>query len=341
MIDLESERQLEDCRSLAVAWRKYHDFFAIGVKGTDITPDKEAAFLENKSNIAMLHDSFMEALTHDQNIGQNVLGVVARCITLRHVNKLSIAEIKKIEIEWHESYLLLNETLGYLEEKKEKLATVSGLQYAMSNFQKKLVAFAEATAKSVYTRLVLIALGVLFVIWGIPALGIYDYHEFKNYKYTKSLYYAFMDSYREYINSNIPYDRIEDFKWDEENTPGITMPSTGDFTRKQIVEMIYSSPDLNIMNDLMSSKEFEFRTFRIRRESIQVHMFLFQMLGDAEDVLAKYQRAVEILPPLTRNDPTGTPYLTTAFCKMNILIFLRAVDRDARERIKSEVFMVP
>ena len=79
----------------------------------------------------------------------------------------------------------------------------------------------------------------------------------------------------------------------------------------------------------------------IRWQSIQAHMFLFQMLGDAENVLAKYQRAVEILPPQARNNPNGTPYLTTAFCKMNILIFLRSVDRDARERVKSEVFMVP
>ncbi len=338
MIDLKLEKQLEDCRNLAATWRKFHDFFAIGVKGTDVTPDKEATFLENKSNIAMLHDVFMEVLTHDQNIGQNVLSIVSRCITLRHINKLSIAEIKKIEIEWHESYLLLNETIGYLEEKKEKLGTVSGFQYAMSDFQKKLVTFAVAAARSIYTRLVLIAIGVLFVIWGIPTLGIYDYHDLKNYKYTKGPYYAFMDFYREHINSNIPYERIEDFKLDEEEIPGIGRGTTGQYSRKEIVEMIYSSTALNIKNDLMSSKEFEFRTFRIRNESIQAHIFLFQMPGDAENVLAKYQKWIGLLPPEGKNDPTGTPYLTTVFCKMNMLVFLRSSNKDSQQRIKSEVF---
>ncbi len=338
MIDLKVEKQLEDCRSLAAAWRKFHDFFAIGVKGTDVTPDKEATFLENKSNIAMLHDAFMEALTHDQNIGQNVLSIVARCITLRHINKLSIAEIKKIEIEWHESYLLLNETIGYLEEKKDKLATVSGFQYAMSGFQKKLVTFAVAAVKSIYMRLVLIAIGVLFVIWGIPAFGIYDYHNLKNYKYTKKLYYSFQDFYRQHINSNIPWDRLEDFKLDEVEIPGIARGTTGEYTRKEIVDMIYSDPLLNIRNDLMSSNEFEFRIFRIRNESIQAHIFLFQMSGDAENVLAKYQKWIGLLPPEAKNDPTGTPYLTTVFCKINILVFLRSSNKDSQQRIKSEVF---
>ena len=103
----------------------------------------------------------------------------------------------------------------------------------------------------------------------------------------------------------------------------------------------YSDSYLDINNNLMSSKEFQFRTFSIRNESIQAHTFLFQMLGDAENVLAKYQRWIEILPPRARNSTIGTPYLTTAFCKMNMLVFLRAVDRDSRERVKSEVFMVP
>jgi hypothetical protein len=340
MIDPKLEKELEDCRKLATAWRKFHDFFAIGVKGTDIAPDKEAAFLENKSSIAMLHDSFMEALTHDQNIGQNVMGIIARCITLRHVSRLSVAEIKKIEIEWHESYLLLNETIGYLEEKKENLASVSNFQYTMSNFRKNLALAAQTVAKSIYTKIILIILAVVFVVWGIPTFGIYDYHNLKNYRYTEALYYAFMDFYREYINSSTPYDRIQDFKWDEKKTPGISMSIKTDYTRKQIVDLIYGYPLLNISNDLMNAQEFQFATFRIGRNSTDAHMFLFTTIGEAEDVLTKYQKWVESVPSYEKNNPASTPNLTTAFRKINMVIFLRSTNRDVRTRIKSDVFKV-
>ena len=82
MIDPVIERKYSDCKELIALWKTFHEFFKLGVRGQDITQDKEAKFLEIKSRIAMLHDSFLESLDHDQNIGQNIINIVTRCITL-------------------------------------------------------------------------------------------------------------------------------------------------------------------------------------------------------------------------------------------------------------------
>jgi len=137
MIDPNVERLYSDCRELLNLWRRYHDFFKIAVSGEAITPEKEHEFITIKSRIAMLHDAFMDCLEHDQNIGQSVLSIVTRSITLKHVHRMSTAEIKKIELEWHESYLLLNETLGVLDDKRRQFALVTPSVYYREMYTRK------------------------------------------------------------------------------------------------------------------------------------------------------------------------------------------------------------
>ena len=169
MIDPEIERQFADCQELLVLWREFHDFFSMAVKGEGITHDKEAEFLELKSQIAMLHDSFMDALTKDQNIGQEVLGIVSRSITLKHLNRQSVADIKKMEIEWHESYLLLNDTIGLLDEKRTELAGLSASQVRAGKAAGAARQHMNNILFSTYTKvavvLVILAGAGIFVPW--------------------------------------------------------------------------------------------------------------------------------------------------------------------------------
>lgn len=137
MIDPVIERQYADCCQLMSLWRKYHDYFKVAVAGREITPEREHEFITIKSHIAMLHDIFMDCLEHDQNIGQNILSIVTRSITLKHIHRMSTAEIKKIELEWHESYLLLNETIGVLEDKRNQFADVKPSEYYRKLYTRK------------------------------------------------------------------------------------------------------------------------------------------------------------------------------------------------------------
>lgn len=177
MIDPAVERQYSDTKELLAHWNTFHQFFNIAVKGDAITSEKESQFLDLKSRIAMLHDSFMDALTANQNIGQDVLSVITRAITLKQLNRLSTADTKKLEIEWHEVYLLLNDTIAVLEQKRKDLDAINESQYKAKRAAGLAGQKAGKFFGSFYFKLAAILVALLFVTIGIQTLGIYDYDD--------------------------------------------------------------------------------------------------------------------------------------------------------------------
>jgi hypothetical protein len=206
MIDPLVERRYSDCRELLNLWRRYHDFFKVAVTGDGITPDKEHEFITVKSRIAMLHDIFMDCLDHDQNIGQNVLSIVTRSITLKHVHRMSTAEIKKIELEWHESYLLLNETLGMLDDKRRQFANVTPSKYYRQLYTKKAAkALRDFVTSWVFKTIVVLA--VLMVgVFAAMQFGLMD--KVANWPPTRKLVIKFEDLLR-FAVKEYPYRDLE------------------------------------------------------------------------------------------------------------------------------------
>ncbi len=191
MIDPKLESQISDIKELMAKWRQFHDFLAIGVKGSNITLEKEKQFLAIKSRIAMLHETFMEVLAHDKYIGQAIMSIVMTSITLKHLNKLSTAEIKKMEIEWHEAFLLLNETVGVLEDKKVELAETTATQRALSKAGSNAFASVTNFITNRYTKMVVIAIVVVGAIYGIKASGVIRPDKLKKFGLYKDIYFGY------------------------------------------------------------------------------------------------------------------------------------------------------
>lgn len=188
MIDPVVERQFSDTKELLALWNSFHQFFTLGVKGEGITPERENQFMELKSRIAMLHDSFMDALTTNQNVGQDVLTIITRAITLKHLGRLSTAETKKMEIEWHESYLLLNDTIAELDHKRQELAQINETQYRA----KKAAGAARQKAGkffgSTYFKLAVVLAVLLAGTIGVQSFGFYDYDRLGEHAALKTPY---------------------------------------------------------------------------------------------------------------------------------------------------------
>ncbi|MCX7718288.1 MAG: hypothetical protein N2111_07795 [Candidatus Sumerlaeaceae bacterium] len=208
MIDPTVERHYADCKELLDLWSTFHDYYVMGVKGENITPEAESQFLDIKSRIAMLHDSFIDALTHDQNIGQGMLKIVESAITLKHLNRQSPAETKKMEIEWHEAYLLLNQTIGALEDRRNELANMSAAQVRA---QKAAGATAQNVRKfltSGYFKIGVGAAAALFLTVGVQFLGIFDWNTVANMPALHAPYRMFKAIYRSVIDAESPWPNI-------------------------------------------------------------------------------------------------------------------------------------
>jgi hypothetical protein len=173
MIDPLTERRHADVRELMDLWSRYIEFFKVAVgQNEPITAEREHEFISVKSRIAMLHDVFMDCLQHDQNIGQNVLSIVTRSITLKHVRRMSTAEVKKIELEWHESYLLLNETIGTIEETRRKFASVTQGEFYRQMYRKKTTTVIKQFLSSWVFKSMVVFTVLLFAAWGFDRFGV-------------------------------------------------------------------------------------------------------------------------------------------------------------------------
>lgn len=189
MRDPELDRNLDETKELSSRWSQFHDFFNMALKGGKATPEAEMKFLDLKTRIAMLHDGFMQALTHDHKVGQNVLQILGQCIMLRRIPHLGNAEVQKLEFDWNEAYLLMTETVANLEEEQSRLDNISEKAYKMKQAQQKMNAAVHNFFVGPWFKLIVVV-GVLgFVLVGVPMLGIFDYMQLKiRYPWTAPVY---------------------------------------------------------------------------------------------------------------------------------------------------------
>mgnify|MGYP006287064707 CR=1 FL=1 len=339
MIDQDLERRLADCKELLQLWHNFHQYFKLGVKGSDkITHEREADFLALKSRIAMMHDSFMDSLKHDQEIGQHVLSLVERSITLKHLTKLSIAEVKKMEIEWHESYLLLNETVALLEEQKENLAEISPTKYKT----KKFLTSVWLTIQSIIGGMAFkIAVVIIMIPVGIMILNhFWPLSNLKNYSATEKAYYIAVDLYRSTLAPNLPYERIEDIPRKSGDWQNDLESTDGSFDKSSASNMFNQA---GIASELRSGNtSFKEEAYKISGSSNRLYLFIFLFKGDnpnekAINAVDQYRQWLNNTSSSTRANMEQN---LTVFRKNNAFTVIFSPNKAKRAEIKEFEFKV-
>ncbi|GAB4314765.1 MAG: hypothetical protein Kow0059_06710 [Candidatus Sumerlaeia bacterium] len=214
MIDPKLEEQISATQQLLQIWQRFHEYFTFGLKGTDIDAQREREFLQIKSQIALLHDTFMEALEHDLNIGQNIMSIASRCITLKGLKKLSNADVQKLEIEWHESYLLLNETVSALQEKRQQIASINPHLFKLKKSLKLLGVRLKNLTGQVWFKALAIVIVIVAAVVGLFAFGVINPDMLKQNRYTQPLYNSLMKAAKRF-SSSVPFDSFNEVPRDK------------------------------------------------------------------------------------------------------------------------------
>ncbi len=339
MINPDLEKRYADCTELSAAWKDYLEFYNKAVKEDgELTPELEAKFMECKGTIAMLHDSLMESLKEDRDIGQNMLAIVNRSITLKHVRRLGQADKKKIEIEWHECYLQLNETVSVLAEQREKLAKVSKFQERMGKLSESAHVGTHNFFTSLWFRLIvigaIIAALVIFVPWST----------LRDYGTPGKWYQAVLDFSRDELGLiDAPYGSIERFanKHMAATAPeGISismddLPAESNFTnRLRFLDVLGQNGA-----DFLASREgYHQRKFNLninqRQNTVNVAAFFWYPTSRAENFenalkTAQFDQAVQ--NQITQNQ-------VRVLRVHNVIVVMWGGVPEARERIAKEVF---
>jgi len=96
-------------------WVKFHQLYVEAMNKTSITPEEEEAFLETKSIIARKFQALADSLSIDRSITDRTYDVINQILSLDSISTLSEPTLKKLENDWHESYISLNRIHGHLE----------------------------------------------------------------------------------------------------------------------------------------------------------------------------------------------------------------------------------
>jgi hypothetical protein len=212
------DQRLEHCRQLLKLWQNFHLFLGECAKhDRQFSPQEEANFLKVKSQIAILYDSFFESLGEANRemiaTAQSIITVVENCILLRQVHRMSPAERKKMEIEWHEAYLLINATIGTLEEEQTKLAAVSHSKHSRDVMIHRMYITTKSIVKDKRLHNALIALAIIAAFVVLPMAGVWNpYQVLARFKPTEKLYLGGKQFLRSTIMPNLEFETWEEYK---------------------------------------------------------------------------------------------------------------------------------
>lgn len=338
MIDPDLERRLADCSELMESWKRFLDLVNEAVKPPHNTsPQAEAQFLNAKARIAMLHDSFMESLKHDKGIGSNMLEIVNRCITLRLLHKLSEPEMKKMEIEWHEVFLLLNETVSGLVEEKARLAEINEWVHKSKKLKETVVVRSRSFLRSIYFKLLIAAAVIIFVIWGVPGLGIYNWDDLRDVRQLKGAI-AFINKFaRNQMNLHRPFIDVTEFMEnlnDKVPGAGTVEDRTSDRTKEATADLLIrgmqlTNVDSSRTSDLLKKAE-DFRVRSYKQDGTAdsrafVFVFWFRQTADAA--------AFQMMYDQNRNQ---VPERFSVFRRVNVIMILQADGVQVRDNVRAQ-----
>lgn len=318
MQDPALNRIIEDTVELHKLWQAFHQFMLKAWETGKVPPAMEMKFLELKSQIAMLHDGFMQGLEHDQKTGQNIMQIVSDIILLQRVPQMNDAERQKFEFDWNECFLLLTEQISLLNEEKERLAGISEKAYRMRQRRERMKVGIQNFFGGAGFKLFMFVMVLVLVFYVIPAF-IWSYRNLREIPGVSGVYVKVVNrAYRPFLNQDYAFDRWEDVPNVEtraEEHQRIEKRSAADLNYSYFVENtlwelgLTQSGHEKVTNLLENRKNFT--SERYVADGSDVHMFyiLLPESRDAADVIDTVQQDFNRLPPQRQDSLRERVYL--------------------------------
>lgn len=344
MIDPKLEKQLVNCRKLLKVWQQFKMYISECEKpDRQFTQKDEANFLKIKSQVAILFDSFFDALDDPTRettaAAQAMLTIVENCILLRQVQRqFGPAEMKKMEIEWHEAYLLINTTIGILEEKQAHLAAISKSAHDREILLDNIKAHVKGLKNNTTLHKVAIGIAVFVGLVILPAMGIYNFDFLNQNPMTAQVYVVARDLFRKTIMKNLAFQNWEVFleKYPINGPPGYS-------ERKEVPGHVYAEMskkvetllgDMTVMDGGGNTipPGFKLRDFTANSQHVTIAYFLMDTSAQAATCISR-TTTEDLLVQSTERD--SNPHFYIQFG--NVVYILRGNNPRELDEIKGQL----
>jgi hypothetical protein len=207
-------RNLGEVKELQTRWNQFRDFVRMAMSGQPLSAQMEMKFMELKSRIAMLHDSLMSTLQHDQKVGANMMNLLNDIIMLKKAARATDAEKQKFEFDWNELYMLVNENISAMEEEVRRLGAINESAYRSAQRRELMKARLHRflTSKPLHALLWIVGIvggiSIAQVTWGFQNLH--------NYGWSHGGYVWVVNTiWRPFLNHEYEYDEFLDIPFDD------------------------------------------------------------------------------------------------------------------------------
>lgn len=155
------ERKIELLKEFIEEWMGFKDFLRGALKDKAILPEEEKKFLAIKSLITRKYQGLTLILGKDFVPDDRLLDIISHAVSLEGLTGTSDIQFRKIENDWHLSYIHLNKLLGNLESEKDRLAKVSGIKVVFNHFIFGVRGFCRGLIKATLILILLTGMGLV------------------------------------------------------------------------------------------------------------------------------------------------------------------------------------
>ena len=114
------DRRVNMCREFMNDWLLFNQILSAYPSPGVNKAQLENQFLKIKSKLAREHNVLKDSLASDYAIDRNTMQIVSSSTNLESIYAQSEVSVKKLQGEWHKSFISINETLGQIEDKKAR-----------------------------------------------------------------------------------------------------------------------------------------------------------------------------------------------------------------------------
>ena len=127
----ELDKRVEMCREFMNDWLLFNQIITAFVAPGANNVQLEGQFLKIKSKLAREHRVLRDTLMSDYGIDGNLMNIVSSATSLESIHAQSEVAVKKLQTEWHRAFISINETLGSIENKKQRAEAGEKVYVAM------------------------------------------------------------------------------------------------------------------------------------------------------------------------------------------------------------------
>lgn len=108
------EYKIDLTRRYLAIWQKFFQFFADSLKDKKIPPEAERDFARIVYQLALEHFKFSNMQSPGFKGGSKIISILTDCVNLSHLKAMPDASFGALQVSWHEVFIEINKSLGYM-----------------------------------------------------------------------------------------------------------------------------------------------------------------------------------------------------------------------------------